>query len=172
MHTIENDIIRVSIREKGAELSGIFHKPLQLEYMWSGDPAFWSKQSPVLFPIVGALKNNTYFFQNRSYELPRHGFARDKNFSVIDKSASSITFSLSHDEQTLFVYPFKFELRIRYSLDESTVIVVYEVINLSNENMYFSIGGHPAFKVPLLENTNYGDYYLEFNANENAKRWP
>ena len=83
MHTIENAQLRVSIHELGAELTSIFSKDLQLEYLWQGDPAFWSKQSPVLFPIVGAVKDNTYFYHNRPYQLPRHGFAREKSFSVV-----------------------------------------------------------------------------------------
>ena len=172
MHTIENDLLRIVIRTKGAELSSVYHKPLQLEYMWQGDPKFWSKQSPVLFPVVGALKNDTYYYQNRAYQLPRHGFAREMEFSVIDQSSTSITFSLSSTEETLLVYPFGFELRIRYALDESSVSVTYEVINLTTADMYFSIGGHPAFRVPLLENTTYADYFIEFNSNEDTGRWP
>lgn len=172
MHTIENELLRISVRSKGAELSSIYHKPLELEYMWQGDPAYWSKQSPILFPVVGALRNDTYYFKNHAYQLPRHGFAREMEFTVIGESATSLTFSLSSNEQTDLAYPFQFELRIRYTLDEASLHVTYEVVNTSNEDMYFSIGGHPAFKVPLLENTNYEDYYLEFNARENAGRWP
>lgn len=172
MYIIENDFLRVLIHEKGAELTSIYSKPLELEYMWNGDPAFWAKHSPVLFPVVGGLKNNTYFFHNRAYELPRHGFAREKTFSVTDQSTDSITFSLLYDEETLLVYPFEFELKIYYKLSESSLTITYEVKNLGREEMYFSIGGHPAFKVPLLNDTSYEDYYLEFNKKENAQRWP
>ncbi len=171
MHIIENDFLKVAIQEKGAELTSIFSKPLGLEYMWNGDPAFWPKHSPVLFPVVGALKNNTYFFRNRPYELPRHGFAREKAFSVAGQSPDSITFSLSNDEETMLVYPFEFELNIYYRITENILTVTYEVKNRGSEEMYFSIGGHPAFKVPLLNNTNYEDYYLEFNKKENSQRW-
>ena len=172
MHIIENNFLRVSIDEKGAELTSIYSKALSLEYMWDGDPAFWSKQSPVLFPIVGGLKNNTYFYHNRAYELPRHGFAREKVFSVIDQSSNEITFLLQSDDETLLVYPFSFEFRISYSLNESTLVVTYDIINVGDEEMYFSVGGHPAFKVPLLANTKYEDYYLEFNRKEKSSRWP
>ncbi len=171
MHIIENDFLKVAIQEKGAELTSIFSKPLGLEYMWNGDPAFWPKHSPVLFPVVGALKNNTSFFRNRQYELPRHGFAREKAFSVAGQSPDNITFSLSNDEETMLVYPFEFELNIYYRITENILTVTYEVKNRGSEEMYFSIGGHPAFKVPLLNDTNYEDYYLEFNKKENSQRW-
>ncbi len=171
MHIIENDFLTVAIHEKGAELTSIFSKPLGLEYMWNGDPAFWAKHSPVLFPVVGALKNNTYFFQNRPYQLPRHGFAREKMFSVRRQAPDSITFSLLNDEETMLVYPFEFEFTIYYTLKENVLAVTYEVLNKGSDEMYFSIGGHPAFKVPLLNDTNYEDYYLEFNRKENAHRW-
>jgi galactose mutarotase-like enzyme len=171
MHIIENDFLKVAIQEKGAELTSIFSKPLGLEYMWNGDPAFWPKHSPVLFPVVGALKNNTYFFRNRQYELPRHGFAREKAFSVAGQSPDNITFSLSNDEETMLVYPFEFELNIYYRITENILTVTYEVKNRGSEEMYFSIGGHPAFKVPLLNDTSYEDYYLEFNRKENSQRW-
>jgi galactose mutarotase-like enzyme len=172
MYTIENNFLRVAIHEKGAELTSIYSKPLELEYMWNRDPAFWAKQSPVLFPIVGGLKNNTYFFNNRPYELSRHGFAREKTFSVTDQSPDSITLSLLYDEETLIAYPFEFELKIYYILNKTALTVIYEVKNLGTEEMYFSIGGHPAFKVPLLEGTYYEDHFLEFNKRENSQRWP
>jgi galactose mutarotase-like enzyme len=172
MYIIENDLLRITLLAKGAELTSIYHKQLQLEYMWNGDPAFWAKHSPILFPVVGGLKENTYFYKNQPYQLPRHGFAREKDFSVVNQSRESITFSLSHDEETLIVYPFQFELRIIYSLEETTLKVEYEVINFTTDEMYFSIGGHPAFSVPLVVGTGYEDYYLEFGSRETVKRWP
>jgi galactose mutarotase-like enzyme len=172
MHTIENDFLNVSFQSKGAELTSIFHKQFKLEYLWQGDPAFWAKQSPILFPIVGALKENTYFYKNRPYQLPRHGFAREKEFVVTKHQESSITFALRHDEETLLVYPFEFDLAITYSLNETTLTVEYKVRNLMNEEMYFSIGGHPAFKVPLDDKTEYQDYFLEFNKEESSECWP
>lgn len=171
MRVIENDFLRVAIHEKGAELTSIYSKPLNLEYLWGGDPAFWSKHSPVLFPVVGALKNNTYFYQNRPYELPRHGFAREMTFSVREQSSEQITFSLSQSEETLAVYPFHFELQIHYKLNESALNVSYNVTNTGSDEMYFSIGAHPAFRVPLVDGSHYDDYFLEFSKKENSARW-
>jgi galactose mutarotase-like enzyme len=172
MYIIENDLLRISLHAKGAELTGIYHKQLDLEYLWNGDPSFWSKQSPVLFPIVGALKENTYYYRNHPYQLPRHGFAREKDFAVIEQTDESITFSLVHDAETLVAYPFEFELRVMYSLQQSKLVVLYEIKNPMNTELYFSIGGHPAFAVPLVEATEYTDYFLEFSSSEMVKRWP
>src|SRR5438094_8650800 len=101
MYNIQNDSLKVGIDEKGAELKSIVLRISNLEYMWSGDPAYWAKTSPVLFPIVGTLKGNRYFFNDKPYNLSRHGFARDKTFSVTEHSEDAITFSIQSDESTL-----------------------------------------------------------------------
>jgi galactose mutarotase-like enzyme len=142
-----------------------------MEYMWSGDAAFWNKHSPVLFPIVGTLKNNAFDYKGNSYQLPRHGFARDQQFAVESQSADAITFLLKSSEQTLKVFPFHFEFRMRYTVLESSLALTYEIVNTGKDEMYFSVGGHPAFKVPLTEGTAYNDYYLAFDQAEHTGRW-
>jgi len=171
MQTIRNQQITVKINPKGAELISLFNHENQTEYLWNADPDFWGKSSPVLFPIVGALKENRYHFEGQAYTLPRHGFARDRAFVVEKLEENSITFLLTSDENTLKVYPFKFEFRLIYSLENNTLDVTYSVKNIGENKMYFSVGGHPAFAVPLAENTTYEDYFLEFNKTENSKRW-
>ncbi|THU39475.1 aldose 1-epimerase family protein [Niastella caeni] len=172
MFTIENAQIKAVINAKGAELTSLVHKEHQLDYMWQGDPAVWGKHSPVLFPIVGTLKNNTYYHNLQSYQLPRHGFARDKQFAVEDHTGDTITFLLRNDAETLTIFPFAFEFRIRYTLFQNSLAVTYEVVNCGKETMYFSVGAHPAFKIPLVPGTTYTDYYLQFNQSETAPRWP
>jgi galactose mutarotase-like enzyme len=172
MLTIEDQQLKISIHPKGAELQSIFHKGHQTEYMWSGDPAFWGKHSPLLFPIVGTLKNNTYYYDGKPYILPRHGFARDREFVVETQSADAITFLLRSDEASLKVFPFTFELRISYRIGAGTLTTTYHVTNPATAPLYFSVGGHPAFKVPVASGTTYTDYYLEFGTSENAPRWP
>ncbi|MET3129314.1 galactose mutarotase-like enzyme [Arcicella rosea] len=171
MQTIENQLLKVNINPLGAELVSLFNKENDTEYMWNADPTFWGKSSPVLFPIVGALKNNQYFYQGKTYTLPRHGFARERVFSVEVQKEDSITFLLKEDEESLKVFPFPFEFRLIYTLVEKTLSVTYSVTNTGNEEMYFSVGGHPAFAVPLSEDTVYEDYYLEFNQTEDFPRW-
>ena len=172
MFSIENQQLRISIHPKGAELQSIFHKGYQTEYMWSGDPAVWGKHSPLLFPIVGTLKANTYFFQDKAYSLSRHGFARDRDFEPESPKADSITFLLKSDEDTRKSYPFEFELRVIYQLADSGLTTTYRVTNPATGPLYFSVGGHPAFRVPLAPDTAYTDYYLEFAQEETAPRWP
>ncbi len=171
MQTLKNQSLTIQINPKGAELMSIFNIENQTEYMWNADPTFWGKSSPVLFPIVGSLKENTYRFEGQEYTLPRHGFARDREFIVEKSEESSATFLLTHDENTLKVYPFKFEFRLIYTLENNTLKVTYSVKNIEKNKMYFSVGGHPAFAVPLSENTVYEDYYLKFDKTETFKRW-
>ena len=171
MQIIENQFLKATINPLGAELVSLFNKENNTEYIWNADPAFWGKSSPVLFPIIGALKNNQYFYQGKTYTLPRHGFARERVFSVESQTESSIIFLLKQDEESLKVYPFDFEFRLIYTLLEKTLSVSYSVKNTGNNEMYFSVGGHPAFAVPLSENSVYDDYYLEFNQTEDFPRW-
>lgn len=172
MLTLENDSLKIEINTEGAELQSILQKESNLEYMWNGDPAFWSKRSPVLFPIVGALKDNTYFYKGQAYQLPRHGFAREMNFSVEEQNQNSITFSITQTEETLRNYPFHFHFYIKYLLEKNQLLVTYGVWNKGEDVMYFSVGAHPAFKLPLAEATEYTDYELQFNEKETAGRWP
>lgn len=169
---LQNEQLTVGIHQKGAELFSVVHRQLGLEYMWSADPAFWPKTSPILFPIVGALKNSTYYYNGKAYTLPRHGFARDHVFSISSQSETSVTFSLKHTTETKAVFPFDFALRVQYTLQADTLSVAYFVEHLGVGAMYFSLGAHPAFKVPLAPDTAYEDHYLEFSEPETTGRWP
>ncbi len=172
MYQISNKQLSVSISAKGAELQSIVHKQTQLEYLWSGDAAFWGKKSPVLFPIVGGLKNNTYTYQGQSYQMGRHGFAREKMFGVRSQTEEQICFTLISDEETLKIYPFDFQFSIIYTLEQNRLRVTYEVHNPANKPMYFSVGAHPAFKVPLAEGTAFTDHYVYFGEKETEGKWP
>jgi galactose mutarotase-like enzyme len=169
---IENDDLRVAINPHGAELGSIIHKHTKLEYLWQGDAAFWGKKSPVLFPIVGTLKDNFFSYEGKTYNLPRHGFARDRTFVVEQHSADNVTFLLVSDEESLKVYPFSFEFRLHYALTNNTLKVTYSVKNTGKGALYFSVGGHPAFRVPLVDGTTYTDYFIELNEAETSGRYP
>jgi galactose mutarotase-like enzyme len=172
MFLLENGVLKVEIASKGAELQSLKHTGSGIEYLWNGDPAYWSKRSPVLFPIVGSLKNNTYFYQGKSYQLPRHGFARDREFLVEKQSPKEITFLLCSDAETKKNYPFDFEFRIRYRISGDELSTEYLVTNSGTGTMLFSVGGHPAFRLPLTSDTRFSDYYLRFDETENLSRWP
>jgi galactose mutarotase-like enzyme len=172
MYYLSNDTLKIAIAAKGAELQSLYNTQTQLEYMWSGDAAFWGKKSPVLFPIVGGLKNNTYRYRNIAYTLPRHGFARDREFAVTAQTTDSITFTLQDDDETRLVYPFHFRFSIIYVINENTLSVTYLVENTRREPLYFSVGAHPAFSVPMVPGTEFTDFHLVFSENETTGKWP
>jgi galactose mutarotase-like enzyme len=155
--TLSNSIISAQIKSLGAELCSLKDNTNR-DYIWEGNPAFWGKHSPVLFPIVGTLKNNTFYHNDKKYTLSRHGFAREKEFQLVEKTESSATFSLQSNSETLKNYPFKFELQIQYILIGTTLELTYRVINKDNTDMPFSIGAHPAFALPR----DFEDYSLAF----------
>jgi len=148
----------------GAELFSLKNNQ-NTEYIWEGNPAFWGKHSPILFPIVGTLKNNTYNYNQKQFQLSRHGFAREMEFELVEKSEESATFSLISTLETKKVYPFDFELQICYSLDENKLNIDYKVINKSETTLPFAIGAHPAFALP----GNFEEYSLEFKQAETLK---
>ncbi len=155
--TLSNSIIIAQIKTLGAELCSLKDNTKR-DYIWEGNPAFWGKHSPVLFPIVGTLKNNTFYHNDTEYTLSRHGFARDMEFQLVEKTESSATFSLQSNSETLNNYPFKFELQIQYILIGTTLELTYRVINKDNTDIPFSIGAHPAFALP----SNFEEYSLVF----------
>ena len=163
---IENEHLRASFASKGAELQRITGVDSGTEYLWSGDADYWPKFSPILFPIIGALKENTYQFEVEKYILPRHGFARDMDFEVEKLSELEILFTLKSSTETLKVYPFEFKLGLRYKIFGAKVCCTYEVINPADKELLFSIGGHPAFAAPLNKQGDYNDYFLQFNADD------
>jgi len=171
LHVLENEWIKTEISVHGAELQSIFHKQIQLEYLWQGDSSYWPRRAPILFPIVGKLKENIFNYQDKTYSLPQHGFARDKKFEVIHKTTSKIIFRLQSTEETLKQYPFHFILDIGYSIFESQVIISYTVQNSeNNKDLIFSIGAHPGFLCPLKAHEQFNDYYLEFDKEESLER--
>ncbi len=171
MIILENEIVKAVISEKGAELQSFYNKENGIEYMWSGDATYWGKHSPVLFPIVGALKNDTYFYKEKAYQLSRHGFARESIFLKEKLSNAEAVFTLKQSAATLKVYPFAFTLKLKYQLVGPAIICTYEVTNTGYDELLFSIGGHPAFAVPIIKESSYADYYLQFNRVEILKQW-
>ena len=167
MITISSDKVSAKILEKGAELQSVQHNGV--EYMWQAQP-LWPKHSPVLFPIVGELKHGKYIFEGKEYTLSRHGFARDKVFKASQTSINSVLFTLTSDRSTLEVYPFEFVFKIEYRVSHTTLTCTYIVENVDDKMMYFSVGGHPAFNVPLQGHLSYFDYSLRFNNDDVLNR--
>lgn len=163
---ISNDKITIQVDSLGAELKSLKSLPDRREYMWHGDPAYWGRTSPVLFPIVGGLKDGTYRVDGREYAMRQHGFARDMEFQLKSQVASEIWFTLSSDQETLKKYPYPFLLEIGYELSGPTVTVKWRVAGQSGEPVWFSIGGHPAFLCPIDPGTDQTQYKLLFDVKD------
>ncbi|MBP6374274.1 MAG: aldose 1-epimerase family protein [Flavobacterium sp.] len=147
--TLENQFISATIQSKGAELCSLQTLANYREFLWQADPVHWAKHAPVLFPIVGKLKQNTYHHEGKSYILPRHGFAREMDFLLLEQTKSKAVFQLSSSSKTKGLYPFDFDFRITYILDENNLHTSYTISNLGGDNMYYNVGAHPAFFLPL-----------------------
>ena len=158
--TLSNTKISASINTIGAELSRL--EKNNKNYIWTIDEDFWNRTSPILFPIVGRLKNDTYRFKNKTYPLQRHGFARNFDFKIENKTENSALFSLVSTTETLLQFPFEFELKMEYRLTENGLEITYFVCNKSDEVMPFSIGAHPAFAIDHA----FDNYSLVFNQSE------
>ena len=149
MVELRNELLSVVVAEKGAELQSIKDANGK-EYLWQGDPAFWPRRSPILFPIVCSVNNDTYYVDGQAYHLPRHGFARDTEFTLISQSDRKVTFALESSEETKKVYPYDFTLSVSYVLDNNKIGVIWHVHNTDQREIHFQIGGHPAFNVSVL----------------------
>ena len=159
--TISNNNLTVQISPLGAELQSVIKDGVQ--YLWQGEPNVWQGRAPVLFPIVGALKNGEYIYNGQTYSLPQHGFARSSMFEVREVGVENAIFTLRSDDQTRQSYPFDFELIIGYYLTENIIEVKYTVLNKTNGAMYFSIGSHEGYTCPIEQDEKFDDYYMEFD---------
>lgn len=171
MYLIKKGRYRITVRAYGAELCSFLDTEDMKEYIWQADPQVWSRHAPILFPIVGKLQHDTYTYQGKTYQLPQHGFARDQTFEVVEQTDNSLLFELRESEATLKQYPFPFVLQIKYVLEGNTVTVGYRVQNPGEEDLFFSIGGHPGFNCPLQAGELFTDYFLEFEQPETLERY-
>lgn len=167
VYELKNDVVAIQVDSHGAELKSLKKLSTGTEYMWCGDAKYWGRTSPVLFPFVGGLNNKEYRTKGTTYPMSQHGFARDMEFSYIgeDKSKEGlpeIWFELKSSEETLQKYPYEFVLKLGYRLDANKVEVLWQVENPAEEELPFSIGGHPAFNCPIEEGTKQSDYFVDF----------
>lgn len=171
VHILENDYLKVSIADVGAELSSVFDKETNRERLWNGDPAVWNRHAPILFPFVGRVIGGVYRIGNREYTMKtQHGFARDMEFDCVEITGTSVTHRLLPTDATREIYPFEFELLVKHSLDIENprlLRIDWEVKNNGGELMYYSIGGHPGFMIPEEERKE--DYYIEFPGRDDLK---
>ncbi len=149
-YCLENSRLRIQVESRGAELHSLWDKDLKREYLWQGDPAIWTGRSPLLFPIVGKLKDDRYLLHGNTYLMPKHGFARNSEFALTAQSADSLTLSLTDSTETRLCYPYAFALHICFLLEENRLQITHTVVNPSlTETLLFSIGAHPGFSCQL-----------------------
>lgn len=170
-YTLENEQLIVEIDSHGAELKSVRNKKDNKEYMWQGDPKYWGRTSPILFPIVGGLKDKRFIWKEKEYPMGQHGFARDKEFNCLRAGTNEARFVLDETADTLEKYPFRFHLEIGYELIGDTLKVIWEVISPeetdgSSDPLYFSIGAHPAFNCPIHGEESKTGYRLVFPGKE------
>lgn len=167
-YRLDNGVLEINVASKGAELISIKDETGK-EYLWQGDEKYWGRQSPILFPFVGRLKNQEYTYEGKKYPMMQHGFARDMEFSVIEEKADEIWFEIKDDGETYKLYPFHFSLKIGYRLVENRIEVLWKVENIDTKTMYFNIGAHPGFFCPIDGEKDKVGYALEFNSKGNPK---
>ena len=163
VYILENDELILTVDSLGAEIKSLKSKINGKEYMWSGDKRYWGRTAPVLFPVVGSLKNKQFTYQDEVYNIGQHGFARDLEHILKRKSDDEIWFELVESDETRKKYPFRFILNIGYRLSGHSVEVMWKVTNPSEKDLYFAIGGHPAFVCPIHNENDKSEYSIYFN---------
>ncbi|MCP4378202.1 MAG: aldose 1-epimerase family protein [bacterium] len=168
--TISNAKLSAKIVETGAELKSLSEYLTATEYIWQSDPAWWTGAAPILFPIIGGLKDGKYHYRGNTYSMPGHGIVRKAEWSLVASDTTSATFETLSTDETRKQYPFDFALRVIYTLEDSSLAVRYEVRNTGSDEMFFSIGSHPAVNVPFAG--GYPEhYYFHFNQSEKIERY-
>ena len=159
-HTIENGVLRVRIDSLGAQLMSIQKEGT--EYLWQGNPQYWARRAPLLFPFVGRLPEDRYIYKGKSYPMTIHGFLSHRAFSVMDREENSIRYVYEPTEETQKIYPFLFRFFMRYSIWKNMLYVDIKIENTGKKHMHFAFGGHPGFCVPLEKHLDFEDYFLQF----------
>lgn len=167
MQTIDNGILTVKAGEHGAELQSIIRNGI--EYLWQGDPAFWGRRSPVLFPIVGSVWDGRYRVEGKEFRLGQHGFARDMDFTLVEEKPTELRYRLQSDDSTLQKYPYPFILEIAYRVYENKIDVIWEVTNPSDKDICFQIGAHPAFYYPDYDPQTESRGFISYDRTEGLK---
>ena len=163
IYTIKNDKLLVRISDRGAELWSVKSLERGLEYIWQGDPKYWEDRALTLFPICGQLYGGKFTYEGKEYTMDGHGFAKSTVFDVKSQSESSITFTVSANEETRASYPFDFTLEITFTLDGNELKVNANMINTGDKILPATFGAHPGFNVPLADGLKFEDYYFEFS---------
>jgi galactose mutarotase-like enzyme len=169
---LHNDLLAITVQRRGAELSSLVRRQTGREYIWSGDPEVWGSTAPVLFPIIGSLKDGKTEIDGKEYAIPKHGLIRHNgNLELHSKTEDRLILQLTSSPETLEQYPYPFDFRITFRLRNEHLIIYHEVRNEGTRHMPFHLGGHPAFRVPVVEGEEYADYFLRFEHAEDSRSY-
>ena len=167
LEILENEFFKVSVSSLGAECKSLYSKKWNRELLWIPDSLkkkeVWNRTAPLLFPTVGKLKENSYHYQSKNYQMSQHGFARDLEFEFLSKSTKQLNYKLVATGETFKSYPFCFELFVNFKLEDNKLTVENIVKNDDRQDIYFSIGAHPAFATDNVDN-----YEIYFEKNEDG----
>ena len=169
-YVLENEKIKAVFTAHGAELKSVYGRNSSYEYLWQGHPDYWKNSATVLFPICGRLFGGKYTYEGKEYEMVLHGFVKNSCFEVVEKTDDKIVFELRESPESIKIYPFKFLFRVTYSIFDATVRTAYYVKNTGNNDLPFSVGGHPGFNLPFEKNLDFTDHYMEFDKAEKRYR--
>ena len=170
--SLQNDLLSIKINSVGAELSSLVKRETGQEYIWSGDPDVWASTAPVLFPIIGTLKDGKTTIEGKEYRIPKHGLVRHNgDLEFFSKLEDRIIFRLTDNEETLKQYPYHFDFRITFRLRNEHLIIYHEVMNTDDRPILFHLGGHPAFRVPFFADDSYDDNQLRFEHPEDSRSY-
>ena len=162
IYTIKNELLTVEISSLGAELQSIKTND-GCEYLYQGNPEFWSGRAPIMFPICGRFYSGKYTYLGKEYEMGSHGFARHSEFEMTSYNEDAVTLTLTENEETKKSYPFNFRFDVTFSLKGNKLFVDYKVTNTDQKTLIFALGGHPAFNVPISDGLKFEDYSVEFD---------
>ncbi len=163
LYTIENQDIKVTITDQGAEMISLIGKADGTEYLWQGDPTYWTGHAYNLFPICGRLTEGKYTYRGNTYEMNLHGFFRKSHVDVYEVGTDRLSFRMVDSETTRAIYPFGFDFILTYTLVENTVVTTFDIANTGDNELIFAVGGHPGFNLPMGGEGAFEDCYIEFD---------
>lgn len=169
IYSIENEKLKVAVNSKGAELYSLYSKVSETEYLWQGDPAYWRGRAYNLFPFIGRMEEEKFRYDGKEYPARIHGLARYFEFDLESQTENSLVFLFKDNEETHKEYPFAFEFRVEFILNDTELVTRYEVTNTDDRTLICAFGGHPGINIPFGKGA-FEDYYLEFAEKTDVKR--
>jgi len=163
IYILENQYLSVRVASRGAELQSIYSKEFKREYIWQAAAETWNSHSLLLFPTAGRIARNRIFVRGKEYPMAMHGFAKDMEFYLVEKSEERLLIEITNTEETMRQFPYKFRFQVEFSLEGKSVAVRFRVINEDEDSMSFGFGAHPGFYCPIVLGESADDYKLEFD---------